>query len=325
MPRTTRPTRRHLAVVPAAGLTIALLAACGGGTADTAAGSDAEQTAANGGAGAKGSTTGQNGTQGRGTGGRQMPGASGKIAEISGTTMQVQNTSTQTAVSWTEDTAFTDTVSAKSSDLAVGDCISVTPAATDVDGADDSAPVTAAAISISDAVDGACGFGGAGFPGGQRAGGERAPAAGQTPDRGQRPDSGQRPDGEGQGNRGAFRGGVSGKVVSIQDATVTVEMTRSAMPTDTAAAAPGANSAAISRTVIFSATTTWTQTESAASEALEVGRCVTAIGTTAIGTTGSTGAVTATSITIRSATDGECTGGFMMRGQGVPTNTTAGA
>lgn len=321
MPRFTR-TARAIAALPAAGLTLTLLAACGGGAAtDTAAGNDAQQTSANGGTGAPG---GQNGTQTRGA--RQLPGASGKIAEISGSTMQVQNISTQTAVSWTKDTTFTDTVSAESSDLAVGDCIAVTPASTDTTvTTDETTPVAAASISINDAVNGACAIGGFGGPGG--GGGFRgqmpeaqASVDGQAPTTRQLPDGAQRPDGA-QGNRiGGFRGGVSGKVVSVDGGTITVEMTRPAMPNGTSTAPPTTGTTTTSRTVTFSSTTTWNRTESAGSDALKVGRCV-----TALGTAGSTGAVTATSIVVRPATDGECTGGLMSRGQGAPANTTAGA
>ena len=270
-----------------------------------------------------------------------MPGASGKIAEIDGSTMQVQSTSTQTAVSWTKDTTFTDTVGALSTDLAVGDCISVTPASTDTTTtAGETAPVSAASISISDAVNGACRFGGfggggGGFRGGpmpnagQMPSGGQAPADGQASTNGQVPNGGQRPDGA-QGDRvGAFRGGVSGKVVSIDTDTIMVESTRPQMQAQGSTSTTPTETTT-SRTVTFSSATTWTQTESADSDALKVGRCVTALGTAA-----STGAVTATSIVIRPATNGECTGALFGRqsttpgqdgGQGgAPTSSTDGA
>ncbi len=319
MPRIARPTRRILAALPATGLAITMLGACGGGgaaTADTAVNTGTQEAA---------TTPGGAGTD-RATGARTAPGASGKIAEVSGSTMQVQNISTQTAVSWTKDTKFTDTVSAKSSDLAVGDCISVTPATTTTTTTtDETAPVAAASISISDAVNGACGLGGGGGGGG--GGGLRG---GQPPTAGQAPTDAQRPDGAGQGARGGLRG-ASGKVVSLSGDTINVEMTRPAMANGTATAAPSTGTATTtSRTVTFTSSTTWTQIKSAESDAIKVGRCVTALGTAA-----STGVVTATSIVIRSATDGECTGAIfdrqgMGRGQngglaGAPASTQAGA
>jgi hypothetical protein len=51
------------------------------------------------------------------------PAASGEIAAVTGHTLQVQNSSAQTAVTWSAATAFTKSVPAR---LAVGDCVSVT-------------------------------------------------------------------------------------------------------------------------------------------------------------------------------------------------------
>ncbi len=91
-------------------LVLATLAACGSDPAD--------QSTAQG--------TGPVATQ-DGPGGGQLPGASGKVAAISGRTAQVQNDMTgQVAVSWDGDTTFTREVDATLADVEVGSCVMVT-------------------------------------------------------------------------------------------------------------------------------------------------------------------------------------------------------
>src|SRR5580658_9985067 len=54
-------------------------------------------------------------------------GASGSVASISGTTMEVQSASEgQTTVSWTPSTTFSETATQTLSAVAVGDCLTVT-------------------------------------------------------------------------------------------------------------------------------------------------------------------------------------------------------
>jgi hypothetical protein len=114
----TLHSRRVLLAAPGAAMAVALLAGCGGGSSDTAAtGSQAPASSPS-------AASGANGSAGS-AGPRTFPGASGQIAEIDGRTMQVQNTSTQTAVSYTSATTVTDTVSATRADLKVGDCVQV--------------------------------------------------------------------------------------------------------------------------------------------------------------------------------------------------------
>ena len=98
-----------------AGLPVAvlLLAGCGGGGSSTSGNAAAATPAP--------SAAASSGAAGR-TGGRG-PAASGEIAAVTGKTLQVQNASAQTAVTWSAATAFTKSVPAT---LAVGDCVTAT-------------------------------------------------------------------------------------------------------------------------------------------------------------------------------------------------------
>lgn len=105
-------------------LLLATLAACGSDSADD----PAPQTAAGGPV----------------TGG--FPGASGKVAAVTGKTAQVQSEmSGQVAVSWTDRTAFTQEVDAALSDVSVGSCVLVTG-----DDGSDQTSVTAVSVRIMD-------------------------------------------------------------------------------------------------------------------------------------------------------------------------------
>ena len=115
-------------------LLIATLAACGGDdppptAADTAAqaGASAERRPA--------------------APGRPRPGASGEVAAVSGSTAQVQSDQRgQVAVTWTEDTTFTQQVDATLADVTVGSCVMVTTA----DDGDTAATVRITAASDDD-------------------------------------------------------------------------------------------------------------------------------------------------------------------------------
>ena len=79
---------------------------------------------------------------------RASSGVSGEIAYVSDGLMQVQDTETQTAVTYTDDTTITAQVSGSLSDIEVGDCVFVR---TD---ADDEALATT--VTVTAAVDGEC-------------------------------------------------------------------------------------------------------------------------------------------------------------------------
>jgi hypothetical protein len=214
---------------------------------------------------------------------RGFPGAVGEIASISGTTLQVSNDqSGEVKVTYTDTTEFTQQINGSQTDLAVGDCVMVVS-----DGATDSDPVTASAVTVSDAVDGSCqnGMGSGGMPSGGMPSG--APPNGQTPP------SGMPSGGPSAGGGMPGGGGVFGLVTKVADTGFTVEST-----------VPGGQSGE-SRAVTVSATTTWTTTEAASASALTVGRCV-----SATGETGDTGAVTATRIAVSDPVDGKCGSGF---------------
>jgi hypothetical protein len=310
--------RKSLAAVPAAGLTALLLAGCGGGTSAAAAGAPAANSGA-------GNNANGNNAAGNNGAARTFPGASGQIAAVSGKTLQVQNTTTQTAVKYTDSTKLSQSVTGAQSDLAVGKCISVRSADTgSTTGAptttDDSTPVAASSVTISDPVNGTCvggiggfggggGGGGGGFGGGARGNrGQGANAQGTTgqAQTGQTPTS-QAP--TGANGRGGIGGrGADGKITKIDGDTVTIEMQqRQFNQGGTAAAGTAASSTptvtTVSRTVTVSSATTYTKTVSAAASDLKVGKCV-----TALGSADSNGAITATSISLRPAdATGSCT------------------
>lgn len=203
-----------------------------------------------------------------------FPGAFGEIASISDTTLQVRNDQTgEVKVTYTDTTELTQQISGSVADLAVGSCVLVMS-----DGATDSDPVTATAVTVSAAVDGSCQGGTP--PGGIPSGGIPSGA----------PPSGQAPPSGGAGMPG---GGVIGLVTEVTDTGFTVE-----------SVVPGGESGE-PRSVAVSETTTWMITEAATASALTVGRCV-----NATGETDDAGTVTATSIAVSDPVDGECAGGF---------------
>lgn len=277
------------------------LAACGGnGAANTAA------------------TTGptQSSTSGAQQGQRQarIPGTSGLVAEVDGSTLQVQGSGTQTAVTWTSATRFTQEVAAQAADLKVGTCVMVRSA--QASGTAPTTPpttVTATSVAITTPVNGQCtgGFGrGAGLGGGP-GGGTGAPGQGRP--------TGiptDRPTGQGRGGFGGF-GGAFGKVVAVTSDGFTVQSETFARAGSTATTAPTTRTVAVST----SPTTTYTRTVAATAAAARVGSCV-----TALGTTDQVGAVSARSIAVRPAVNGMCTQGFGPRagGAGGGTATTNG-
>ncbi len=230
---------------------------------------------------------GQDGDQGGAPGGISRSGGAGKVAAVSGRTAQVQGGGAQVAVTWTAKTLFTQEVAARASDLKVGDCVLAMPKMDSSSAsASPSSTVAAASVRISPAVGGSCtnGFRGPGGPGGpvrDQAGTPPSPPAGDEGG----PRSG------GPTRRGAF--GAVGKVTAVRGTGFTVESTR-----------PG-SSATSTVTVSTSAATTWTRSVKAASKDVKVGRCV-----ASVGKPDSTGAITATSMTVSQPVDGRCGGMF---------------
>jgi hypothetical protein len=237
-----------------------LLSACSSGSTDTPT-ADAAAT----GDAAPGAAAGR------------MPGVNGLVAAVSGSTAQVQSTSTQTALTWTGTTTFKSTGSAALSDIMVGSCVVVRSATAGTD-ASSSIDVAATSIAVNAPVDGKCTAGGAGG----RAGGGTPPSGAARP--------------SGAPGGGGLGRGVFGTVTAVNGGTLVVQ------PSEMGA--PGATTTSTSSTknVTTSAATTYTKSVSAAADAVKVGVCV-----SAQGEAGTAGAVTATAITVRPAVDGTCT------------------
>ena len=289
-------------------------------TALALAGCGPSSASGNAGAPAGGSTPAPTGTAGGGAGGQRQPGVNGLIAAVTGSTMQVQTRTDQTAVTWNDSTTFTTTASATLADVTVGTCVTVLePAsggsATSGSGSAPATSMTAASVDVRPAVNGQCaGFGGPG-------GGPGGPGAGATPPTGA-------PTGSATTGSGAGRGGgdgrrvVAGQVTAVSGDTITVQETMRPRGTDTGTATATPTTATV--TVTTNASTTYTAQKAAAASDVVVGECA-----SALGKADDTGAVTATSISLRPATNGSCTNGFGGpgggRGAATGTATTGGS
>ena len=163
--------------------------------------------------------------------GTRMPGASGTVAAISGSTAQVQNEqSGQVAVTWTAKTAFTQQVDATLTDVKVGACVAVTADGETTDGD----PVAASSVRITQATDDGCAAGFGGMGGGPGGGG---PGGGG-------PEGGERPEGaptdlpsdlptDRPGMAGRAGGGTFGEVTAVSADGFTVSSTRPGEDTKT--------------------------------------------------------------------------------------------
>lgn len=319
LPRASLVRRLALggAVLTATGL---LLAGCGGGSSNTSGSAGASSAAAG--------ATGQSAN-------RQFPGASGEVAAINGTTLQVQNSQSQTAVSYTGTTTFTKTVTAAASALKAGLCAVARPARSDSSGAASGGAasgaaattqptqVAAATVELSQPVNGSCtgGFGDFGGAGGfDRAGGARPGGVGTARPSG-RPSS--FPSGA-RDRAGGFAAGATGKITSVSGSTFTVASVRFSRPSGgeaNATAGPTASPSSTTTivTVTTGSTTTYTETVSATATAVQVGSCV-----TALGKSDDTGAISATSIAISAKQNGQCGSGFGNFGRGSDAGSDGG-
>jgi Domain of unknown function (DUF5666) len=209
------------------------------------------------------------------------PGASGTVAAVTDSNLQVQNPRTgQVTVSFTPSTNFTKTVPATAADLVVGNCALALGAPQPA--GDPPSAVTATSVLISPATaDGGCTAGGFGGPGR----GARTGSPGSSPN-GDAPPSRNpnQPSGAGRG-RGAT---TLGKITSTSGAGFVVQTGTSNAP----------------RTVTTTQSTTFTKTVATDHSALAVGECV-----TALGPSDDTGAVAASSINIRPPGPNGCQGG----------------
>lgn len=278
MPQTLARAGR-LTVLPVLASVAVLAAGCGSGSSTPA------------------SAPASTGTNGGTATGRSMPGTSGEIADISGATLQVQNTSGQVAVTYSASTTFRQEVAATAADVKVGSCVTVTSSGTSTSA---SAPIVAARVTITEPTNGSCiggfGDGAGGFGGG----------AGRFGN-GMRPSGAPGYGGNGTPNRTPSSGsprrfGAFGKVTAVTAGGFTVQGTRPARA--------GSSAAPTTESVTTNSSTTYSKTVTATKSALEVGECL-----TAIGKTDDTGTVTANAITLRAKTASGCSTG---RGFGGP-------
>ena len=257
-------------------------------------------------------------------------GASGSVAALTGSSMEVQNASSgQTTVSWTTTTQFSKTVTEGVSSLTAGSCVTVTGTASK----NSKTTIAARSITVTTAnSSGTCGglgtrinagsaqsAGGTGAAGGfqfRRGGGGFGSGGGEGGTSGSRPSfpSG----GSGAGN---FRKELanlaiaSGKVTEVKGSTITVtgiDLSPGSFPRRTTKSS-SKNSKPAKRvvpkteklTITTSGSTTLSATQTAAATDLAVGDCVSAFGPAA-----TNGAVTATTVRITSTGGQSCTGGF---------------
>jgi hypothetical protein len=242
------------------------------------------------------------GSRGPGAGRGAAPAAYGMAAAISGNSVQVQDPATgQVTVTFTASTGFSQTRSVTVAALAVGDCVtaigqrpsSSSAAPGGSPGADRPTSFAAASVSIAPAVNGSCSA--AGFGGGNRPSGRPT---------GARPSGSARPSGGFGG--GGFGGVATGKLSALSADTMSVQVTGRAGQAGTV------------DQVSLTAGTTYTETVTVNSSALKVGECV-----TAVGSTNSTGAVSATRISLSTPGPNGCTVGFGRRPQASSSKTGA--
>lgn len=219
-----------------------------------------------------------------------FPGVSGLVADVTGSTAQVQTPSSQTAVTWTSRTRFSQQRATTAAAVKVGDCVIATSATTG-QGASSGAttspttpptigqPTSVAATSVEILSTTSCA--GPGRLGDSGTG--RTPASGPSGIPTPRPTySG------GQRNGGRF--GAVGQVTATGPSSFTVRSTRGP-----------ANAAPRSVTVTWSGATRFTTLGPATASAVKVGLCL-----SAAGKADTTGAVSATTITVSPPVNGSC-------------------
>jgi Domain of unknown function (DUF5666) len=254
-------------------------------------------------------------------------GATGSVAALNASSMEVQNANTgQTTVSWTGTTQFSKSVTESVSSLSPGSCVTVTGSASKKS----KTTIAARSISVSSPTStGSCNSFGTSTSFGTRTGG--FPAGGGGGGFASRGPAGF-PGGEASGTHTSFPSGgagasnfrkqfasidiASGKVTAVKGSDITVSGT-SVSPGSFGGRTTKSGSETHSKTKKFtppktekltittSSSTPVSATQSTTPSALAVGDCVSAFGPSA-----STGAVTATTVRITSTGGGSCTGGF---------------
>jgi hypothetical protein len=217
-------------------------------------------------------------------------------------------------VAWTSSTTFSETVTETESAVAVGDCLTVTGTPTKKS----KTKVTARSITISQpSSSGKCatGLGGAGSIGGRPSGTGGAPSgSGGFPGGGSGPPSGS--SGSGSKGRGSIAGVnvtiASGQVTAVSGASVSLSGTLlSGFSRPTKSTKKVSTPKTQKLKITMDNSTTLSETQSTAASSLAVGDCV-----SAFGQSGSTGDVTATTVTITSTGGKTCSAGFGAGGFG---------
>jgi hypothetical protein len=225
------------------------------------------------------------------TGAPADAGINGTIASVAAGVLQVQDSSTQTAVSYTAATTITANVTGVLADVSVGRCVTVFGFAA---ASGTTAATAATSVSVTDAVDGACmtGIRGGGADGTMPTG---APGNGTMPTGA--PDGTMPTDlptdlpsgAAGAPGGGTFGFPVSGLVTAVTADSITVDAVGMGS-TDTTSTA-----------VTVASTTTYLNTVASDSSALVVGACA-----VATGASDTSGGFAATALTISTATADGC-------------------
>lgn len=227
-----------------------------------------------------------------------VPGAFGLIAEIDGSTLQVQSQSEQTAVSFNSKTAIEEITPTSVKSLTPGWCATVISSTKAASPGSTPSKITATSVALTRPTHSSCTIGGGRFNRGDNprrpsgaptdlSGGGKFPTGGA---------SGRFPHGRST-NTGSF---AFGKITKVSGSGfVLAAQSRTPRPTSAAAAR--------SVSVAISGSTTLTAQETVTSAAIKRGECV-----RARGKTDDTGAVTATNLILSSAVKGQCvaSGGF---------------
>lgn len=197
---------------------------------------------------------------------------SGLIASVAGNSIQVtKKDNTNAAVNFTSTTQVTEVTPATLADVTTGSCVTVRP----TQEAQGGQPVTAASVKVSPSVNGAC----PAKPAGQ--------GQGQGPSQGQGPGS-TTPPPPGSPAPAPKPAPVRGSVASVSGNTINVTSTD-----------PSGNTKQTAVTVDDK--TTYSKKTAATTDAIVQGKCL-----WARGNQDNTGALQATSISVRPAKDGKC-------------------
>lgn len=259
---------------------LSLVAAACGGAATTKTGSStgSSSNGSSAAAGSSGSTAGSGAGGGSGGAGSfgsgSFPGATGTVAAISGSTLEVQNPETgQVSVLVTSSTAISRTVDVPASSVRTGTCVTV------VGTGSSTSAIAARTVSIRAATNGSCAIARRGFSG--------------TPGHGSFPGAGTAPSRAGKRHPtfGSKEGFASGKVTATTSGGFTVLSTF------------GKTTKTVK--VATTTATTYTEVEKGTLSDVHVGSCASAFGSTS-----QTGAVTAKTLSLRQPGPKGCTAGF---------------